>query len=264
MTAPSVALRASAGRGWLVGFTNMASKEYGSWWRTRRALVHLVLWFVVINGFITLVGLDEGRSGSNPFDVLDELLQVFFRVGGLFTTIGIVVTTQSTILGERQSGTAEWVLSKPVTRPAFVLAKLLVNGLSFLGLAVVIPSTIFFVQTLWLATLQPDPLPFLGALALHVEHLVFYLAFTLVLGTLFHSRSAVSGVAIGSLFAGLILPNFLPKLATWLPWGLIPVADMVSRSRPLPGQWWLPVTMTALLTVVAVAAALWRFGREEF
>ena len=38
---PTVAL------GWRAGFGNFLDKELGSWWRTRRWLIHLVLWLVV-------------------------------------------------------------------------------------------------------------------------------------------------------------------------------------------------------------------------
>ena len=116
--AASIPLEVHAGSGWLVGFGNMVHKEWGSWWRTRRSLTHLILWLFVINGLMLLVGVDE-RRGNPPLEVLEELIEVFIRAGGLFATIGIVVATQSAVFGEKQLGTAEWVLSKPISRPAF-------------------------------------------------------------------------------------------------------------------------------------------------
>ena len=260
--AASVPLQPAAGRGWLVGFGNMVSKEYGAWWRTRRALVHHILWFCVINGFLFLVGVDEGRG--NPYRALDELIQVFFQVGGLFATIGIIVITQGAVLGERQLGTAEWVLSKPVTRESFILSQLLVNGFSFLFLAVAIPATVFFLQTLLHSNLQPSPGPFLAGLALLVEQLLFYLALTIALGTFMRSRGAVSGTAIGVLFGGLIMPAFFPWLIEFTPFGLTAAAAQAARARPLPPELWQPVLVTALWTLLFVLAALWRFDREEF
>lgn len=261
MTTASLQLVATADRGPLAGFGNMADKEYGSWWRTRRALVHLVLWLVVINGFILLIGLDE--AGGNPFSALEELIQIFLRVGGLFATIGIIVSTQSSLLGERQQGTAEWVLSKPVTRKAFVLSKLLVNGLSFIALAVLIPTTLFFLQTLLHTYLQPSFVPFMKGLALHVEQLVFYLALTLAAGAFLGSRGAVSGLALGLIFVGLILPGFFPSLMTWTPFALPGYSGLAAEGRPLPVLAWQPILITGLWTVLFVLVALWRFEREE-
>jgi ABC-2 type transport system permease protein len=261
--AASIPLEVHTGSGWLVGFGNMVNKEWGSWWRTRRSLTHLILWLFVINGLMFLVGVDE-RQGNPPLEVLEELIEVFIRAGGLFATIGIVVATQSAVFGEKQLGTAEWVLSKPITRPAFLLSKFLVNGTSFVFLAVVIPAVLFYVQVIHHALLQPDFVPFTLGLLLHVEHLLFYLALTLLAGTFFRGRGAVSGTAIGFLFAGLILPNALPSLTPLLPWILHPLASMVALQQDLPDQVWLSVTMTLLWTVLCMLVALWRFEREEF
>ncbi len=261
--ATSIPLRVATPSGWLVGFRNMVDKEYASWWRTRRWLVHLILWLVVINAFVLLVGVDE-MNESSPAEVLAELVEVFLRVGGLFATIGIVVSTQSSVLGERQLGTAEWVLSKPVTRPAFLLSKLLVNGFSFVFLAVVIPTVVFYLQTLWHALSQPQLGTFGLGLLLHVQHLVFYLALTLVLGTFFRSRGPVSGVAMGFYFAGLILPNLFPYLAEALPWALPELSAQAGLGRDLPVGWYIPVIATVLWTLLCVLVALWKFEREEF
>ncbi|UCC84322.1 MAG: ABC transporter permease subunit, partial [Gemmatimonadota bacterium] len=229
---------------------------------TRRALLHNILWLSVINGILLLIGLDE--MGRNPYRTLPELIEVFFRMGGFFAAIGIVVSTQSSMLGERKLGTAEWVLSKPVTREAFVVSKFVVNGASFLGLAVLVPSVVFFLQTLLLAYLQPSLGPFLVGSLLNVEHLVFYLALTLALSSWFNSRGAVSGVAIGFMFAGFILPSFLPWLLAGTPWALSEFAATAARGQSLPADAWQPIVVTLLWTAFLVLAALWRFNREEF
>jgi ABC-2 type transport system permease protein len=255
-------LETAGGRGPLTGFGNLVDKEYGTWWRTRRALLHSILWLSVINGILLLIGLDE--MGRNPYGILAELTEIFFRMGGFFAAIGIVVSTQGSVLGERKLGTAEWVLSKPVTREAFVLSKLVVNGASFIALAVLIPSVVFFLQTLLLAYLQPSLGPFLLGSLLNVEHLLFYLALTLALSAWMNSRGAVSGVAIGFMFAGFILPGFLPWLLGMTPWALSEFAATAARGRPLPAEAWQPIVVTLLWTVSLVLVALWRFDREEF
>lgn len=262
MATASLPLQPATSRGWLTGFGNMVDKEYGSWWRTRRAFYHFLLWLLIINGFLLLVGFDA--RDQNPWSALDELIEVFFRVGGLFATIGIIVSTQNTVLGERELGTAEWVLSKPVTREAFLLSKLLVNGLSFLGLAVLVPSVAFYLQTVPATYLQPQSAAFLLGAAFHVQHLVFYLALTLALGTFLNSRGAISGTAIGLVFAGLILPNFFPWLLHYTPWQLPTLSYFAAAGRNLPDGFGPVVVLTALYTLLLVLVALRRFNREEF
>ncbi|NIR44346.1 MAG: ABC transporter permease subunit [Gemmatimonadetes bacterium] len=262
MATTSLQLQPASGHGWLTGFVNMIDKEYGSWWRTRRALYHFIMWLLIINGFLLLVGFDAGRQ--NPWAAVDDLIEVFFRVGGLFATIGVIVATQNTVLAERELGTAEWVLSKPVTREAFLLSKLLVNGLSFIGLAVLIPSVAFFLQTLFATYLQPDIDAFLLGAAFHIQQLLFYLALTMALGTFFNSRGAVSGMAIGLVFAGLILPNFFPWLWDYTPWQLPSLAYFAAVGRALPDGTAPVVILTGLYTLLLVLLAFWRFNREEF
>lgn len=261
--AASVALEIHTGTSWFVGFGNMVYKEWGSWWRTRRSLTHLILWLFVINGLMFLVGVDE-RGSNPPIEVLEELIEVFIRAGGLFATIGVVVATQSAVFGEKQLGTAEWVLSKPVSRPAFLLSKFLVNGFSFVFLAVVVPTVVFYLQVIHHALMQPEFVSFTLGLLLHIEHLLFYLALTLMAGTFFKGRGAVSGAAIGFLFAGLILPGALPSLTPLLPWVLHPLASTVALQQDLPDQVWLSVLMTLGWTLLCLLVALWKFEREEF
>jgi len=261
--ADSVSLHVRTGTGWLVGFRTMAQKEWGSWWRTRRAVVHLTLWLFVINGLLFLVGVDE-RGSKAPIVIVNELVEVFFQACGLFAAIGIVVSTQSMILGEKQLGTAEWVLSKPITRSAFVLSKLLVNGTSFVILAVLVPSVVLYLQSIHHAYTQPELVPFLTATLLHLLHLLFYLTLSLLCGTYFRGRGAVSGLAIGFLIGGLIMLSVIPSIAMYLPWVLLPMASEIGKGQPFPDGGWIPVVVTALSALLFVLVGLRRFDREEF
>ena len=39
--------------------------------------------------------------------------------GGMFVAFGVMIIMQRVLVGEKRSGTAAWVLSKPVTRTGF-------------------------------------------------------------------------------------------------------------------------------------------------
>ena len=252
--------------GWTAGLGNMLAKEHGVWWRTRRWLVHLVLWMVVINGFMLLVNFDGGLADGSfrSLDKLTEILEVFFRVGGFFATVGVVTVTQSVVLQERQLGTAAWILTKPLARPAFVVAKLLVTAYAVLFLMILVPTTLLCLQTRLVFGEWPPMPGFLAGLGLLVLSHLFYVAFTVMLGTLFSSRGAVSGTAIGFMFAGMILPNFLKGVPKYFPWMLPELGAGLTLGKDMPPWWHWPVAATALWIVVFVAVAVWRFGREEF
>lgn len=250
--------------GWSTGFRNLTDKELRSWWGTRRWLVHLALWLIVETGFILLISL-EGRHEMTPAKGLGESMQIFFQAGGFFALIGAVLVTQGAIVGERSSGTAAWVLTKPTTRPAFVLSKFVAITTTFLILSLVVPAIgmLIVCKLIWHVT--PVATHFLEALGIQALHQTFYIALTLMLGTLFSSRGPVSGLALGFWLSGNILPNLIPQwIVAAMPWSLAPAAASIAVWQPIPGPLWIPALATAGWTVLVLVVAVWRFGREEF
>lgn len=251
-------------RGWATGFGNLMGKELRSWWGTRRWIVHLLLWLAVETGFVLLVSL-EGRHEMTPAKGLAETLQIFFQAGGFFALIGAVLVAQGAIVGERSSGTAAWVLTKPTTRPAFVLSKFAAITGSFLLLSLVIPAiaTLVVCQLVWHTV--PVPAHMLEALGIQALHQTFYIALTLLLGTFFSSRGPVSGLALGFWVSGNIVTSLLPKwVVLAMPWTLQQGAAAISIWQPVPVPIWIPSAATAGWIVLILAVAVWRFGREEF
>lgn len=251
-------------RGAFAGFRNLLDKELGSWWRTRRWLVHLVLWLVVINGFVTMIWL-EGRREMTAEAGLQESTNIFFQVGGFFALIGAVLVTQGAIVGERRSGTAAWVLTKPVTRKAMVLSKLVGITASFLVLSLVIPAGVFLAEVRAFWGLGPALHHFAEGVGILALHQFFYVALTLLLGTLLQSRGAVAGAALGFWISGNILPNLVPKwVVTLMPWPLASAAGNIALWRPVPLPLWQPALASLGFTALFLVVGMWRFEREEF
>jgi ABC-2 type transport system permease protein len=262
--ATNPALQLVTEHGWRRGFANLLRQENRMWWGTRKWLVHLLLWLVVLNGLILLVGIPESRETNNPSAVFTTLIQVFFQVGALATAIGMVTTAQGAIVREKQLGTAAWILSKPVSRSAFVLAKFMAYATSFVSLAILVPSAIFYGESLALTGHTPALAAILAGVGVTAVHTLFYLALTLLLGTLFDTRGPIAGVALGVLFAGFVPPNLLPQAALLtLPWTLKDSAVGLVLGSTLPSVWPIPVVATVLWTMLFLGVALWRFGREE-
>jgi ABC-2 type transport system permease protein len=254
-----------AGRDDLRGFANLFANENHGWWRTRAWLIQLAVWLGIINGLIALVtyGETQDASGAMP-PLLETLIQVFFKAGGPAIAVGAVIAAQGAVVGEKQLGTAAWIMSKPAGRSAFLLSKLAAYLLVFVGLAIAVPSVVFFGQTRFAAGQMPALLPFLAAQGVMLLHLLFYLALTLLLGAFASSRGPVAGGALGFLFAGMLLPSFVPQVAVVFPWQLGDIATGLTLGTRLPATWPIPVLATAGWTLLFIAAALWRFAREEF
>jgi ABC-2 type transport system permease protein len=265
LSATHQALQAIKELGWRRGFANLLRNENRVWWGTRKWLIHLLLWLVVLNGLVLLIGLTEGQETNNPVPLYETLMQVFFQVGAFATAIGVVTTAQGAIVREKQLGTAAWILSKPVARSAFVLAKFVAYAVGFVSLATLVPSVILYGQSLFFAGRTPELGSFLAGVGVTVLHTLFYLALTLLLGTLFNTRGPIGGIAMGVLFAGFLLPNVLPQAVVLaFPWMLKDLAVALTLGSALPVVWPIPVVATALWTTLFLAVALRRFGREEF
>jgi ABC-2 type transport system permease protein len=257
-------LEPAVGKGWRAGFGNLLDRELGTWWRTRRCIVHAVLWPGVVAFFALMVWLDQRREWTGA-QGLRQSTELFFQLSGIFGLIGAVLVSQGAIVGERRIGTAAWVLTKPTTRSAFVLSKFVGITLSFLLLSLLLPILVWHLQIWAQWRTLPDPAHFLEAAGLIALHQTFYVALTLMLGTIFRHRAAVAGTAIGFWIAGSILPNFVPAWVVALtPWPLINAASPVALWQPIALTIWVPSAATVVLTILCLAVALWRFEREEF
>ncbi len=265
-------------RGWRRGFSNLLDHERHQLWGTRRWLVQMLVWILLLNGMLAFVGLTISLNMDKfsaadaadfaPDKMYEIFMQLFFQTAAICTAVGAVIAAQGAIIQERQMGTAAWILSKPASRTAFVLAKLVAYILALLVLALLVPTIVLYGEIyLWSGQVPPVPgmLPALGVLFVSV---LFYLTLTIMLGTFFNTRGAVLGIPLGFMFVGSLIPNFLPKLAAFFPWTLgqiaLALAPGSSSSTPLPATAFIPVVATLLWSLLFIVLALWRFRKEEF
>ena len=153
------------------------------------------------------------------------------------------------------------MLSKPVSRTAFLLAKLAAHGLALLIASLVVPGVAAYVM-LSGETVGMFPVGgFLVALALAALNVIFYLSLTLGLGAFTSSRGVVVAVPLALLLGGDLILNFAPDLAQVMPWVLGRFGSLAAQGQGLPTV--VPVAATAAWTVVFTVAAVVRFERED-
>ena len=253
-------------RGWRRGLGNLLRKELGEWFGTKKWLVQVLIWVLILNGITTIIMVTGSDVEARTTAALtNEVMQTFLPMVLMIVGIGVVITIQGAIVGEKQLGTAAWVMSKPVSRPAFIVAKILAHVIGFGVTAVIIPTAIFLLETRMLVPLPVDIALFLVGLAVVVLGLLFYLMLAIMLGTVFNSRGPVAAIGIGLLLAGMLFKGLLPQailLAT--PWLLPDLAVGLALQQPLPDIWFVPLVVNAGWIVVFTAVALWRYSREEF
>jgi len=263
MSVETALLNPSRSRGWSMGLGNMLSKELSSWWKTRRWWVQCLVSVLLQNGSMAL----NMRGGMG-----DGAAMNFLATSALLVPLAAISLAQDTILGERHSGTAAWVFTKPLQRPAYILAKVLAHGLGLLVAWVVIPGSIAYFQ---IAGGQPPAIGFVGAMGLIFLNLFFYMALALMLATIFNGRGPVLGICVFLSFAGPIglltapIEKYMPWLTNIMPWTLTfptgnvnPLVMYVVNGRPLPTI--VPIVASVLWCGAFIAVAIWRTSREEF
>ncbi len=252
----------------LGGFGNLLAKELGDWFGTRRWIVQAVLWVAIINGLMAFIlfvvpSMDPSEQVSSE-ETMALGLSLYFNFVALFGSIGMIILAQDEIIQEKQTGTAAWILSKPVTRSAFVLTKLLSNLVGGLVFVTGITSVVAYVEIYLRSQQALQPLPFLMGIGIILLTLFFYLALVIMLGTFFEQRGAVLGIAVAVLLGGSIASQFTPLVSYFLPVKMADIALVVMQGQPLPVIAVSQLVVTAALSLVFTLAALWRFGSEEF
>lgn len=264
------------GSGWLAGFDNMLGKELGEWFRTRRWLWQLLIWLIIVDGWTAFLLFGVPALAS----VVPELKQTadaifaglplevggvmqFFAILAMSGTIGVIILAQDEIILEKQSGTAAWILSKPVARQAFILTKLLSNIAGALIFIVMVPGLIILGETYLAAHKVVSLLPFLAGAGVILLALVFYISLVILLGVLSESRGKVLGIAFGILWGGMLLRNLIPQIGYFLPISMDGIALSAVLRTPLPAMFLSQLISTATLSIAFILVALWRFQRIE-
>lgn len=261
----------------LRGFANLFHKENRAWWGTRRWWINALLWTGMMGGLVGIMlfmlppvaeatGDPNVTAAGGPIAFgLEMGRTVFFELGMMALAIGTIVLCQDLIVEEKQSGLAEWLLAKPLTRRAYVLAKLSASALAVLILLILLPALAsYLLLSVRSETLFPLP-PFLGGVGIMVVHTFFYLTLTLMLGTFFTSRPPILGIALGVVLGGNLLAGFLKPLLSVTPWILGKVASLVAGGQPVPpGLLLSPLVASGLWSLIFIVIAVVKFEGLEF
>ncbi len=258
----------ASGQGWRAGLGNMLRKELRDWWGTRNWIKQTLIWLIIVNGILATVLFVAPTRDSSGILTPDVGPILFFTIGGIALSIGTILLAQDEVIGEKRAGTAAWVLTKPASRSAFILSKLLANALGILVVMVLFQGAAGYAL---MSIAQGSALPvgpYLLALLLLFLSLMFYLTLGIMLGTLFDKGGPVIGIPMILVFT-YQLAGAVPLLGQVMPWKLAvqnspnsSLAVALIAGQPLPSL--VPVVATLIWCALFIGVAIWRFEREAF
>jgi ABC-2 type transport system permease protein len=190
---------------------------------------------------------------------------------GLFPAVGVIIIMQDAIVGEKREGTASWVLSKPLTRQAFVLSKVVANSVGILVTMIIVPYCIAFtiIAIMHKSILSPGGL--IGAVVVIFISHFYFLSLTLMLGTFFSNRGPVIGIPLAILFFQQNILGLLPAFRYVLPWNLVvplgnapPLVLSLMMRTHIQSDHLIILVVIVAESIMFILIGLWRFSREEF
>jgi ABC-2 type transport system permease protein len=188
-------------------------------------------------------------------------VQSLAEFAGTILQLGVLILIligMGSIANEYKNGTALLTLSKPVTRAAFVTAKMAALSLN-LVVSLLVSGLVCFAYTAWLIG-PADIGPFMLQNALLCLFLIFCLSLTLLFSSLFKSGLAAGGLAMAVIVFQAILSS-LPHIGDYLP-GRLPGWGLNILNGSAQPNWWA-LTITLGLVVLCLFLAQMILKKKE-
>ncbi len=242
------------------GLSNLLQAEF-SRWRTWDWYIMAILWVSIIS--FSTIGMFLS-SDSNVTDVVNVLGLMI----GMFPVIAVVIIMQDEIVSHRETGTIAWLLSKPVTRPSFILSKLISNIVGVVVSMVILPGIVVYIEFVVFKGIVLSPIQYLLGFSLVAINLVFYLSLTLMLGTVFEQRGGIIAIPLALGLGYTLIMNLAAEIPIHPMSMFFPAGTDVSLFGSLilgtPLGSILPIISATLFIIVFILISLWKFNKEEF
>lgn len=170
----------------------------------------------------------------------------------------VIITGAAAVASERRAGTAVLVLTKPLSRAAFVWAKAVAN-LAVLVIATVIGAALCVAVTILLFD-TAHVAAFLESVALWLALAAMFVCLMVFLSAALDRQAAAAGAGL-AVYAAVFAMTGFPLLRDRSPAGLLAANDALLKGREAALA--LPLAATLALAVIFLVAAAWAFRRKE-
>jgi ABC-2 type transport system permease protein len=252
----------------LRGLLVFARKEGHELVRTWRiwVLPSIVLFFAVTGPLLArftpeLIGALAGnqlRGLKIPSSTYSDAYMQWIKNLSQIVLIAVIIVYAGVVSAEVRNGTAALVLTKPLSRTAFVIAKVAVQSLFLVGV-VSVGGLVTWTLT-WLIFRQaPGAALWTATGTFLVLGLVFVAVMTL-LSVLIRSTAGAAGAGLG-VYVVLVIAAIWKPLGTYSPAALTSLPGSLAIGKDVSALW--PLLTSALLMPMLVAIAAGLFRRQD-
>jgi ABC-2 type transport system permease protein len=172
--------------------------------------------------------------------------------------LALIIVTAAMVSGERRSGTAVLVLTKPVSRAAFLVAKFIAQ-MTLIILALIPAAFVCWLVT-FLVFEEAPALAFVQSMLVFMVIAAFFVAVMLVFSTLVNSQAGAAGLGLLVYLVFTILTGWGPT-QQYSPAGLYSAVGNLITGADTPVV--IPVITGLLTTAILLALAILIFTRQE-
>ena len=250
----------------LSGFRNMLRIENSRWWNLRNIFTQSAAWLLSVNFIVAMPLIVAPMIEDSPIILFAGGVEIFMGIFSMVLAIASVILLQGSLVGEKQSGTAAWILSNPISRSSYILSKLVAHtgGIMFVG--IILQGAVGYIILSYVNGAALPIASYVTAMGLLALFTIFYISLTLMLGSFFSTRGPILGIAIVFVtfqdYLGQLIEGVIKGFTSILPNRLVDAAGAIMLGSPLPSI--VPVASNLFFVVLFVGLAIWRFEKTEF
>lgn len=246
-------------------------KEIVQQWRTKRFVVVMTVFLLIGLGSPTLVKMTPELVKSDPMGeelaklmappTAADALNSYVEMIGLFGCFLAIILGMNAVAGEKESGTASLILSKPMPRWAFIVSKFAAQSLVSIAAFLVGGLAVFYCTTVLFGGVDVSDL--IKASLILMLWYQAYVGAALLASVLGRTVAAAGGVGLG--FTVLLsLSRNIPRCGPWTPNGLMAWAQgLVVNVDPMVVDPSKAIAGTVVLIGICLIGSVALFGRQE-
>ncbi|MCX6055206.1 MAG: ABC transporter permease [Chloroflexi bacterium] len=207
---------------------------------------------------ITMVPGGEALGAIIPTPTINDAIAQYIKNTTQFGILLALIFSMGSVCQEKEKGTAAMILSKPMPRSIFILAKFTALAMTFV-LPIFLSGLVCYYYT-YLLFGQLEMGPWLMANGLIALYILVFIAVTLFFSAVTGNQYAAIGLSFCTLIFFSVVAG-LPKMANALPDSLIQKANLLARGETT--DLWLGLWVSFIVIFVSLVGACGFYRKRE-